>query len=230
MRFAFLAAGFSAALLCAFPAFAEEQPKLVPAPALDNAKAPGDPQTALLAGGCYWGTQGMFEHVKGVQRVIAGFAGLPQSRPQDGIIGRTEAVPAEAVQITFDPSQITYGQILQIYFSVAHDPTQLNMQGPDKGPQYRSAIFYADDTQKKIAEAYIAQLDQAHAYSAPIVTTVGAAIGFRRVASQQQDFMQKYPTLPYIVAIDVPRLTAMKTLFPSLYRDPPLTVSGEASL
>jgi peptide-methionine (S)-S-oxide reductase len=206
------------------PAHANERAVQIPAPALDNPLAPGQPQTAVLAGGCYWGMQAVFEHIKGVEQVIAGFTGPRQSSQDDGIISRGH-VPAESVQITFDPAKISYGQILQIYFSVAHDPTELNKQGPDDGPQYRSDIFYADDSQEKIAEAYIAQLGAAHVYPSDIVTSVDRLTDFHTVPDSQQDYVRKNPTLLYVTSIDLPKLAALKILFPNRYLDPPLTVS-----
>jgi peptide-methionine (S)-S-oxide reductase len=213
------------AAFAAGPAFAGERVEQIPPPALDNPLAAGEPQTAVLAGGCYWGMQAVFEHVKGVRQVIAGFTGRPATSQDDGIISRGH-VPAESVQITFDPAKISYGQILQIYFSVAHDPTQLNKQGPDDGPQYRSDIFYGDDSQEKIAEAYIAQLGAAHVYPSDIVTSVDRMTSFHAVPDSQQDYVRKNPTLLYVTSIDLPKLAALKILFPGFYLDPPLTVSG----
>ena len=215
-------------LLAAFgaiPACAEGAAKVIPAPTIDNPRAPGDPQTAVLAGGCYWGMQAVFEHVKCIQKVIAGFAG-PRLIPGQADRISSGFVPAEAVEITFDPNQISYGQILQIYFSVAHDPTELDMQGPDHGVRYRSNIFFQDDSQEKIANAYIAQLDAAAVYGAPIVTRVDRYPGFQRTTVPQQDFVLKNPTMPYVVVIDMPKLASLKALFPGLYSDQWLTVSG----
>jgi peptide-methionine (S)-S-oxide reductase len=217
--------GFAFVVAAAMPAHANERVEQIAPPTLDNPLAAGAPQTAVLAGGCYWGMQAVFEHVKGIQQVIAGFTGPRQSSQDDGIISRGH-VPAESVQITFDPARISYGQILQIYFSVAHDPTQLNKQGPDDGPQYRSDVFYGDDSQEKIAEAYIAQLGAAHVYPSDIVTSVDRLTSFHAVADSQQDYVRKNPTLPYVTGVDLPKLAALKILFPARYLDPPLTVSG----
>jgi peptide-methionine (S)-S-oxide reductase len=224
MRFNRFLFGFSLAAFAAAPAFAGEKVVQIPPPVLDNPLAAGEPQTAVLAGGCYWGMQAVFEHVKGVKQVIAGFTGPRQTSQQDDIISRGH-VPAESVQITFDPSKISYGQILQIYFSVAHDPTELNRQGPDDGPQYRSDVFYEDGSQEKIVEAYIAQLEAAHLYGSSIVTSVDRLTNFHAVAESQQDYVRKNPTLLYVTSIDLPKLAALKILFPSLYLDPPLTMS-----
>jgi peptide-methionine (S)-S-oxide reductase len=207
-------------------AAAEDVAKVIPAPATDNPRTPGEPQTAVLAGGCYWGMQAIFEHVKGIKSVVAGFSGPYGTPGQDDLISRGHK-PAEAVRITFDPAQITYGQLLQIYFSVAHDPTQVDKQGPDEGPQYRSDIFYGDDTQKKIAEDYIAQLDATHIYHASIATRVDSLSNFHKVPVSEQDYVVKHPTAPYVTINDLPRIAALKIVFPSLYLDPPLTASTD---
>jgi peptide-methionine (S)-S-oxide reductase len=203
-------------LLAAFTvaARADEPPHAIPAPALDNPLAAGDAQTATLAGGCYWGMQELFEHVKGVTRVVAGFSGT--AKKADGM-GGAKPAPAEAVQITFDPEKISYGQLLHIYFSAAHDPTQRDRQTPDVGAEYRSNIFYADDQQQKIAEAYIAQLTKAKAYASDIATLVTPLQLFNAVPEGQQDFYLKHPDLPYIVQVDGPKMAAFKTLFPDRY-------------
>jgi peptide-methionine (S)-S-oxide reductase len=206
-------------------ACADEAPRLLPAPVVDNPLAAGDSQTAVLAGGCYWGMQEIFEHIKGVQQVVAGFTGPRASSDEDDLMRRGH-VPAESVKITFDPAQISYGQILRIFFSVAHDPTQVNRQDPDTGPQYRSVVFYTDDTQQKIAQAYIAQLGKAHAFDEPIATQIDSLDGFHRVGDSQQDFAIKHPTLSYIVDVDLPRLAALKNLFPALYLQTPITLSS----
>ena len=210
--------------LIAFPAHADEAPRPIPAPALDNPLAAGDAQTATLAGGCYWGMQEVFEHVKGVKRVVAGFSGEAQDSSEASIIASRDPKPAESVQITFDPAQISYGQILQIYFSAAHDPTQRDRQTPDVGEEYRSNIFYADDQQQKIAEAYIAQLTNARAYTGEIATLVTPLRKFRRVPDSQQDFYLKHPDLPYIVQVDGPKMRALKIIFPNSYLDDPVTI------
>ena len=193
-------------------AFAQEKPTVIPPPALDAPPASGGSEKALLAGGCYWGTQGVFEHVKGITRVVAGFAGGRDD--DDG--------GAESVMITFDPKVISYGRLLQIFFSVVHDPTQLDKQGPDVGRGYRSDIFYMNDEQRRVAQAYIAQLDQAKVFPAPIVTRVDALPSFNPVDLSQQDFMQKNPQLDYIQVNDVPKLASLKQMFPASYRALPL--------
>jgi len=193
-------------------AFAQEKPTVIPAPTLDAQPVSGNSEKALLAGGCYWGTQGVFEHVKGITRVVAGFAA--GHNDDDG--------GAESVMITFDPKVISYGRLLQIFFSVVHDPTQLDRQGPDVGRGYRSDIFYMNDAQRRIAQAYIAQLDQAKVFPQPIVTRVDALPAFNPVDLSQQDFMLKNPHLDYIEVNDVPKLASLKQLFPSDYRSLPL--------
>ena len=161
-----LSLSLSCALLLAVPAAAEQAPRPIPPASADEVRHSGDPETAVLAGGCYWGMQAIFERVRGVKTVTAGFSGAPASG-EDELIHSSNGTPAEAVRIAFDPAQITYGQILQIYFSVAHDPTQVDRQGPDTGPQYRSAIYYDNDDQKRIAQAYIAQLQSAGVFPEP---------------------------------------------------------------
>jgi len=201
----------SALLIGACAAWGQEKPTVIPPPAAGEAHASGASEKADLAGGCYWGTQGIFEHVKGVKRVVAGFTGGHSD--DDG--------GAESVMITFDPKVISYGQLLQIFFSVVHDPTQLNRQGPDVGAGYRSDIFYMSDEQRRIAQAYIAQLGRAKAFPKPIVTRVDAFTAFNQVDLSQQDFMIKNPHLDYIEVNDVPKLASLKRLFPDAYRSLP---------
>jgi peptide-methionine (S)-S-oxide reductase len=205
-------------------AFATEQATVIPAPAVDNPKAAGPMQTAVLAGGCFWGVQGVYQHVRGVRRALSGYAGGDKSTAHYRTVGTGRTGHAESVEIQFDPKQISYGELLQIYFSVAHDPTQLNRQGPDVGIQYRSAIFYTDDSQKKIAEAYIAQLDKAKVFQRSIVTTVTADTGFYAAEDYHQDFLVKNPKNPYIVFNDVPKVRNLEKLFPEVYLRQPVTV------
>jgi peptide-methionine (S)-S-oxide reductase len=194
----------------------QEVSTVAPQPALDNPHAPGKAEKAVLAGGCYWGTQGVFEHVKGVKRVVAGYSG-GRSDDDGG---------AESVMITFDPDVISYGQLLQIFFSVAHDPTQLNRQGPDEGVAYRSDIFYLNADQQRIAQAYIAQLDRAQVFPTKIVTRLDAFQKFNQADISQQDFIIKNPHLDYVVANDRPKLAGLKRLFPSAYRESPIEFGG----
>jgi peptide-methionine (S)-S-oxide reductase len=204
---------------------AGEAPVAIPPPALDNPKVPGAAQTAVLAGGCFWGVQGVFEHATGVKRVLAGYSGGDRRTAQYELVSNGDTGHAESVQIVFDPQQISYGQILQIFFSVAHDPTQLNRQGPDTGTQYRSAVFYGDDTQKQIANAYIAQLDKARVFRAPIVTRIDYNKGFYPAEAYHQDFLLKNPSHPYIVFNDLPKIRALQSTLPGLYRGAPVTVA-----
>jgi len=199
---------------------------LVPPPAVDQPLAAGELQTAVLAGGCFWGVQGVFQHVKGVAQVLAGYAGGEQATAVYEVVSTGETGHAESVQIKFDPAQISYGEILRIFFSVAHDPTELNRQGPDEGTQYRSAIFYADPAQQRIAQAYIDQLDHAGTFSAPIVTRVDPLKGFFPAEAYHQDFLVHNPTNPYIVFNDLPKIAGLKQLFPDEYREQPVTVAA----
>ncbi len=208
------------------PLSGAESPVVIAPPALDNPKAEGPPQTAVLAGGCFWGVQGVFEHVRGVQKVVAGYAGGDRSTAQYDTVSSGTTGHAESVRITFDPAQISYGQILQIAFSVVLDPTQLNRQGPDVGTQYRSAIFYADETQKHIAQAYISQLDQSHAYPRAIVTRIDPLKGFYPAEDYHQDYLIHNPTAPYIAMFDLPKVENFKRTFPELYSGQPVLASA----
>ena len=198
---------------------------VIPPPALD-AKAPAaaPSQTIVLAGGCFWGVQAVFQHTKGVTAAISGYAGGDKQTAHYEKVGSGRTGHAEAVAVTFDPRHISYGKILQIYFSVAHNPTELNRQGPDTGTQYRSAIFYADDEQKRVANAYIAELDKAHAFPKPIVTQLEVLHGFYPAEDYHQDFAVLHPSYPYIVFNDLPKVENLKRLFADVYRDKPVTV------
>lgn len=202
---------------------AAEPAVVIPPP---DAAAPtgGGLQKIVLAGGCFWGVQGVFEHTKGVVQAVSGYSGGTKETAHYEVVGTERTGHAESVQITYDPKQISYGKILQIYFSVAHNPTELNYQGPDRGPSYRSAIFYANDEQKRIAEAYIAQLDKAHVFSAAIVTKLEAFTGFYPAENYHQDFLVLHPDYPYIVFNDLPKVENLKRLFPDYYREAPVTV------
>jgi peptide-methionine (S)-S-oxide reductase len=201
-----------------------EDARVIPAPAADES-APADSETAVLAGGCFWGMQGVFEHVKGVQHVWAGYSGGASYTAHYAMVGTETTGHAESVKIAFDPKVVSYGTLLRIYFSVAHDPTQLNRQGPDEGSSYRSEIFFASPEQEKIARAYIAQLDKAHAYSQPIVTKVDALNGFYPAEGYHQDYLIHHPESGYIQVNDLPKIANLKRLYPSLYRDPPVMVT-----
>jgi peptide-methionine (S)-S-oxide reductase len=186
-----------------------------PGPALDEPAVHGS-ETAVLAGGCFWGVAGVFERVKGVKDVVSGFSGGDKSTAHYDQVSEGNTGHAESVKITFDPAEVTYGQLLRIYFAVAHDPTELNYQGPDHGTQYRSAIFYANDEQKKVADAYIRQLDAAHIYSKPIVTQVSPLKGFYAAEDYHQNFLDHNPTYPYILINDMPKIAALKKEFPEM--------------
>jgi peptide-methionine (S)-S-oxide reductase len=176
-------------------------------------------ENAVLAGGCFWGVQAVFEHLKGVTFVAAGYSGGHVESPGYEMVSSGLTGHAESVSITFDPSQISYGQILMVYFSVAHDPTQLNRQGPDAGSQYRSAIFYSNEEQKRIAVAYVEQLDAAKVYPKRIVTQIAAFQAFYRAEDYHQDYLKSHTREPYIVYNDLPKLDHLKKQFPELYRE-----------
>jgi peptide-methionine (S)-S-oxide reductase len=209
---------------------AAEPSVVIPAPALD-VPAPGaaGSQTVVLAGGCFWGVQGVFEHTKGVTRAVSGYSGGKKETAHYEMVGTERTGHAESVQVTYDPKQISYGKILQIYFSVAHNPTELNYQGPDRGPSYRSAIFYADEDQKRVAEAYIAQLDKAHVFPSPIVTKLEPLTAFYPAEDYHQDFLVLHPSHPYIVFNDLPKVENLKRLFAENYRDMPVTVMASSN-
>lgn len=190
-----------------------------PEPAMD-VPAPQDKatQTAVLAGGCFWGVEGVFERIKGVKKVVSGFAGGEKSTAHYEEVSTGGTGHAESVLVTFDPKQITYGQLLMVFFSVAHNPTELNRQGPDRGTQYRSAIFYNSEDQKKVAEAYIKQLNEAKTFSQPIVTQVVPLKGFYAAEAYHQNFLDHNMTYPYIVYNDLPKIAALKKQYPELCR------------
>ena len=200
---------------------AAEPAVAIPPPAEDSPKEAGPTQTAVLAGGCFWGVQGVFEHLKGVKRVLAGYSGGERTSAHYELVGTGSTGHAESVQITFDPQQVSYGQILQVFFSVAHDPTELNRQGPDMGSQYRSSIFYANETQEKIAQAYIDQLNKAGVYRTPIVTRVDPLKGFYVAEGYHQDFLLRNPGNGYIEANDLPKIENFRKVLPSLYAASP---------
>ena len=213
-----------AVLFCELPARADDS-RVVPAFQSESPPPTGNSETAVLAGGCFWGVQGVFQHVKGVTNAVSGYAGGDRRTAVYEIVGSGLTGHAESVQVTFDPHQISYARILQIYFSVAHDPTQLNRQGPDSGTQYRSAIFPVSDQQAQVAKAYIAQLNQAHAFRGNIVTRVEPGHAFYPAEDYHQDFLAKNPGYPYIVINDLPKVADLKRLFPDLYRATPVLVA-----
>ena len=185
--------------------------------ALSAVAAPAHADTAVLAGGCFWGMESVFEHVKGVQDVVSGFAGGAARDANYDSVSSERTGHAEAVRITYDPKQISYGQILQIFFTVAHDPTQVNRQGPDSGPSYRSAIFPQNAGQARAARAFIASLGSAHAYKAPIATKIESG-GFYPAEAYHQDYARRHPFYPYIVINDRPKVEALKSRYPSLFK------------
>jgi peptide-methionine (S)-S-oxide reductase len=195
-------------------------PSALPSPTVDEPAGGGSKsETAVLAGGCFWGVQGVFQHVKGVSAAQSGYAGGDAATANYDTVGTETTGHAESVRITYDPTQVTYGQLLRVFFGVVQDPTELNYQGPDVGPSYRSVIFAQNDSQQKIANAYIAQLNQAAAFPAPIVTTVTPGANFYPAEAYHQDYLRLHPNDAYIVANDLPKLGALKADFPELYRD-----------
>jgi len=198
---------------------------VVPAPTVDAAASTAT-ETAVLAGGCFWGVQGVFQHVQGVSNAVSGYAGGAAGTAKYRVVGAGATGHAEAVQVTFDPKKISYGRLLQIYFSVAHDPTELNRQGPDTGTQYRSTIFPANAEQERVARAYIAQLNQAKTFGKPLATTVEPQKAFYPAEAYHQDFLTRNPTHPYIVVNDLPKIVELKRLFPAVYQDKPVLVAA----
>lgn len=201
----------------------------LPAPTLDEPATSARAETAIFAGGCFWGVQGVFQHVEGVTNAVSGYAGGKVETARYETVSGGTTGHAESVRITFDPARISYGRLLQIYFSVAHDPTQLNRQGPDVGTQYRSAIFPVGDGQAKVAKAYVEQLSQAKLFDAAIVTRIEPGRAFYPAEAYHQDYLTLNPTQPYIVYNDLPKIANLKRLFPALYRNDPVLVS-EAGL
>ncbi|MDX2274080.1 MAG: peptide-methionine (S)-S-oxide reductase MsrA [Hyphomonadaceae bacterium] len=202
---------------CAPPALSEEPARLMPAPRADVAAQGAASQTAVLAGGCFWGLEGVFEHVRGVERVRSGYAGGDARRANYSDVTTGTTGHAESVEIVFDPRVISYGEILRIYFSVATDPTQLNRQGPDVGTHYRGAIFYANAEQERVARAYVAQLTAARAFSNPIVTRIDPLTRFFPAEDYHQDYLWSHTRQPYIVINDLPKIENLRRLFPDRY-------------
>lgn len=199
--------------------------KPIPAPEVDTPAAePNGPQVAVLAGGCFWGLQGMFEHVQGVTRVVAGYSGGEKSTAHYELVGTERTGHAESVQITFDPKKISYGQLLRLFFSVAHDPTELDRQGPDRGPSYRSEIFFASPSQERVARSYVEQLTKAKVFASPIVTKIEPLKGFYAAEDYHQDYLIHNPHQPYIVYNDLPKIEALKQVYPQIYRATPVAL------
>jgi peptide-methionine (S)-S-oxide reductase len=204
---------------------AAQEGLVIPPPAMDTAASGATTEIAVLAAGCFWGVQGVFQHVEGVGNAVSGYAGGDMKSARYDLVGNGRTGHAEAVKVTFDPRKISYGRILQIYFSVAHDPTQLNRQGPDVGPQYRSTIFPVSAEQEKVARAYIAQLDQARVYRKRIATTLETGKFFFPAEDYHQDFLARNPRHRYIVINDLPKIENLKRLFPAIYRPEPVLVA-----
>jgi peptide-methionine (S)-S-oxide reductase len=217
----------SAALVLGFaaPSRAAEEAVVIPDPAMDAAPASGI-QTAVVAGGCFWGVQGVFQHTAGVVNAVSGYAGGSKATADYHTVSNGTTGHAESVEIKYDPKKISYGKILQIFFSVVHDPTQLNRQGPDVGTQYRSAIFTTSDEQKKVADAYIAQLNGAKVFRKPIATKVGPLEAFYAAESYHQDYLTLHPNQPYIAYNDIPKVENLKKLFADNYIEKPTLVSA----
>jgi peptide-methionine (S)-S-oxide reductase len=218
-------------MLAAAPLAAQAEPAVIipPPPMADTLAQDAGLETAVLAGGCFWGIQAVYQHTKGVKNAVSGYAGGTQKDAVYETVSSGRTAHAEAVQVTFDPKQISYGKILQIFFSVAHDPTQLNRQGPDTGPQYRSEIFPQNEAQAKVAKAYIAQLGAAKAFRRPIVTKTGTMNAtFFPAEAYHQDYAIRHPFQPYIAINDAPKVENLKKTFPDVWRDQPVLVSQAA--
>ena len=218
------------AILSGLPhAVSAETMKMVPAPALDEtAGAEAAPAIAVFAGGCFWGVQGVYQHVDGVLSAVSGYSGGSKLNASYPIVSTGTTGHAESVKITYDPRKVTYGKLLQIYFSVVADPTTLNAQGPDEGPQYRSDIFATTPKQAEIAKAYIAQLGGAHAFARPIVTKVDAFTAFYPAEGYHQNYLTEHPHNPYIAINDMPKVDGLKALFADTYRDTPILTAASA--
>jgi peptide-methionine (S)-S-oxide reductase len=217
----------AAAMFAGLPVGAAEPATVVPAPAADATAPSGDGlQTIVLAGGCFWGIQAVYQHVEGVHNAVSGYAGGSVVNPTYEQVSSGRTGHAESVQVTYDPRKVSLGKILQVYFSVAHDPTQLNRQGPDVGTQYRSVIFYSDEAQKKVAQAYIAQLGGASVFRRPIVTRLDPLAKFYPAEAYHQDYALTHPHSPYIMFNDLPKVDNLERLFADIYRQQPVTVAS----
>ena len=221
-----IAATIGALTVTAFalaPSRAAEEAVVIPFPRSDLPASDGV-QTVVLAGGCFWGVQGVFQHTRGVVSAVSGYAGGNLTTAKYDLVSTGTTGHAESVQVKYDPKVISYGKILQIFFSVVHDPTQLNRQGPDTGTQYRSAIFTTSDAQKKVAAAYIAELDAANVFPKPIVTKIGRLEGFYPAEAYHQDYLTLHPNQPYIAFYDLPKVENLKKIFAENYRQRPMLV------
>ena len=221
---AVLGLGLACFALAPGPSSAESA-TVVPAPTLDEKTASASSETAVFAGGCFWGVQGVFQHVEGVENAVSGYAGGSKENAEYEKVGSGRTGHAESVKVTYDPQKISYGRLLQIYFSVAHDPTELNRQGPDTGTQYRSTIFPANEDQAQVAKAYIDQLDAANTFGKKLATTIEPGKAFYPAEAYHQDYLTLNPRQPYIVYNDLPKIEALKKMFPQTYRAKPVLVS-----
>ena len=210
------------------PSHAAEINRVIPLPVAETAAPAGDTETAVIAGGCFWGVQAVYQHMKGVTNAVSGYAGGTQQTANYNAVSAGATAHAEAVRITYDPKQISYGRILQIFFSVAHDPTQLDRQGPDSGKQYRSAIFPQNAEQEKAANAYIDQLNKAGIFKAAIVTKVTPGEKFYPAEAYHQNYLKLHPSQPYIVFNDLPKIESLKRVYPDVYRPDAVLVAKES--
>ena len=213
------------AAVTASPSRASSEAVIIPPPAVDVQAADGV-QTAVIAGGCFWGVQGVYQHTAGVLNAVSGYSGGSKATANYTLVSTGATSHAETVEIKYDPKKVSYGKLLQIFFSVIHDPTQLNRQGPDTGTQYRSAIFAVNDEQKKVADAYIAQLNAAKVYKKPIVTKVGPLQAFYAAEDYHQDYLTLHPNQPYIAFNDIPKVENLKKIFTENYIEKPTLVSN----
>jgi len=234
MAFPFAAVGAAVLLGLALslpltPSHADSAARLMPAPAIDVAAGEGGLQTAVFAGGCFWGVQGVFEHVNGVTRAVSGYTGGRVANPDYEQVSSGGTGHAESVSVTFDPNRVSYGQLLRIFFSVALDPTQVDRQGPDSGTQYRSALFVGNPEQERVARAYVAQLEAAHVFTRPIATRIDPAGQFYPAEAYHQDYLDRHPDAPYIAINDLPKVRSLQTLFPENWQATTITVGKLAS-
>ena len=216
-------AAFAAAFLLPL-ARADEPMRALPPPAIDMPSGGPALQTAVFSGGCFWGVQGVFEHVRGVTRAVSGYAGGSVANPDYEQVSTGRTGHAESVQVTYDPAQVSYGKLLQIFMSVALDPTQIDRQGPDFGTQYRSELFVNGPEQERVARAYVSQLDQAHVFNAPIATRIDPAGPFTAAEDYHQDYLERHPDQPYIAINDMPKVRGVQRLFPDNWRAAPVTL------
>jgi peptide-methionine (S)-S-oxide reductase len=219
----------AAAVLLPIGRTSAETAQVLPAPAVDEPAGKPAPETAVFAGGCFWGVQGVFEHVKGVTRAVSGYAGGHVANPGYELVSTGSTGHAESVSVTFDPAQISYGTLLQIFFSVALDPTQVDRQGPDRGTQYRSVLFVGSPEQERVARAYVAQIEAAHSFSRPIATRIESAGAFYPAEAYHQDYLEQHPEAPYIAFNDMPKVHNLQTMFPAHWRGTPVLAGKTAA-